>query len=110
METGFELHLAGASECGCCHKDTDSGPEDSCSARSRVFTERELAVLRKIREHSARARELKRTIEGTHGRLESLTLKKSALDELERLRAERAALEEERLAAAHERMKWLGHA
>jgi hypothetical protein len=89
---------------------TDVTVEDSCSARSRIFTERELDVLRRIREHGERAKDLRMRIERVNGHSESLTLKKSALDELERLRLERAALEDERLAAAHERMRWLGHA
>ncbi|MCU0574690.1 MAG: hypothetical protein MUC41_17095 [Syntrophobacteraceae bacterium] len=110
METGMELKMAGASECGCCHMNTDVTVEDSCSARSRIFTERELDVLRRIREHGERAKDLRMRIERVNGHSESLTLKKSALDELERLRLERAALEDERLAAAHERMRWLGHA
>mgnify|MGYP005853554385 CR=1 FL=1 len=109
METGMDLKMAGASECGCCHTNADAAVEDSCSARSRVFTDRELDVLRRIREHGERAKELRMQIERVNGQSESLTLRKSALDELEHLRVERASLEEERLAAAHERMKWLGH-
>lgn len=110
METGMELKMAGASECGCCHIITDVAVEDSCSARSRIFTDRELDVLRRIREHGERAKDLRMQIERENGHTESLTLKKSALDELERLRQERASLEEERMAAAHERMRLLGHA
>jgi hypothetical protein len=110
METGLDLRIAGASECGCCHMNTEAAMDDSCSARSRIFSDRELDVLQRIRERGERAKELRLQIERVSGHSESLTLKKSALDELERLRQERAALEEERLAAAHERMRWLGHA
>lgn len=110
MEMGIGIQMAQASDCGCCQRNDDSRPEDSCSSRSGVFTDRELEVLRRIREYGKRARELRNRIEQGNGHSESLTLKKSALDELERLRVERALLEEERLAAAHERMKRLGHA
>ncbi|MCU0588899.1 MAG: hypothetical protein MUF52_12180 [Syntrophobacteraceae bacterium] len=110
METGLNLHLASVVECGCCHMNTDSAGGDSCADRSKVFTERELAVLHRIRDYGERAKEIRRSIERMNGHSESLTLKKTALDELDRLRFERAALEEERLAAAQERMRWLGHA
>jgi hypothetical protein len=110
METGMEFEMAGAAECGCCHMGIDMAKESTCAERSRIFTEREMDVLRRIREHRERAQELRKEIEQSNGQSESLTLKKSALDELERLRSERALLEAERLAAAEERMRLLGHA
>jgi hypothetical protein len=110
METGIELEMAGAAECGCCHLSADMAGESSCSERSKILTAREADVLQKIREHGERARELRKLIEQTNAQTEGLNLKKTALDELDRLRSERVVLEEERLAAAEERMKWLGHA
>jgi hypothetical protein len=109
METGILLNNVDTGACGCCHMIGDTGLESSCSERSKVFTSREMEVLGKIRDYSGRAREVKRVIEQINGHSESLSLKKSALDELDRLRAERSLLEEERLAAAEERMRWLGH-
>jgi uncharacterized protein YlxW (UPF0749 family) len=110
METGMEFEMAGVAECGCCHLSTNMADESSCAERSKIFTEREMDVLQKIRDHHERARELRKRIEQVNGQPESLTLKKSALDELERLRSDRAMLETERLAAAEERMRLLGHA
>lgn len=110
MEMGMLLNGVDAGACGCCHVSTDMGSESSCFERSKIFTSREMDVLEKIREHSGRAKAVRRAIEQMDGDSESLSLKKSALDELERLRAERTLLEAERLAAAEERMRLLGHA
>jgi hypothetical protein len=110
METGYEFEMAGAAECGCCQVSEDKAGGWSCEERSKIFTAREMDILQRIREHGERAKELKVRIEKMNGHTESLTLKKSALDELERLRSERALLEEERLAAAEERMRLLGYA
>jgi hypothetical protein len=110
METSILLNTVDTSACGCCHMNEDTDLESSCAERSKVFTSREMEVLQKIREYSGRAREVRHLIEKMDGNSESLSLKKSALDELDRLRAERTLLEKERLAAAEERMRWLGHA
>lgn len=109
METGMHLSTVESGACGCCHMSADMGTSSSCSERSRIFTHREMEVLQRIREYSGRARDVKRQIENLGGSTESLTLKKSALDELERLRTERGLLEAERVAAAEERMLLLGH-
>jgi len=110
MKTGMDFEMVGAVECGCCHLGMDTAKESTCAERSRIFTEREMDVLRRIRERRERAQELRKEIEQSNGQSESLKIKKSALDELERLRSERALLEAERLAAAEERMRLLGHA
>lgn len=109
METNRSLSTLEGGGCGCCHLSSDGGTSYSCADRSRIFTPRELEVLQRIREYSGRARDVKREIENLGGSYESLTLKKTALDELERLRAERSLLETERIAAAEERMRLLGH-
>lgn len=110
MDTVNEFERVGSSECGCCHQSVDNAFETSCAERSKIFTAREMDVLQRIREHAEHARELRERIEKMNGHSETLSLKKSALDELERLRAERALLEEDRLAAAEERMRMLGYA
>jgi TolA-binding protein len=110
METGIEFKMADEAACGCCHVGMDTSGETTCAERSRIFTDREMEVLLRIREHRERAQELRKQIGQSNGHPESLSLRKSALEELDRLRSERALLEEERLAAAEERMRLLGHA
>lgn len=99
-------------QCDCCQ--LASGQDEQtydCTSRRTVFTAREEQVLARIREVSEQARDLKRQLEEfaaepDEGSKERLT----ALNELERLREVRAQLEKERIAAAEERMRLLGHA
>ncbi|MFZ2446512.1 MAG: hypothetical protein WAW37_09145 [Syntrophobacteraceae bacterium] len=94
-------------EADCCN--CLAGPEAldyTCGDRKYVFTKREEAVLGKIREASLQARAVK-------AKVRAGTLDGAALDEaereIERLRQLRDDLEIERLAAAEERMRLLGH-
>lgn len=114
METMGELGSLPEAECDCCVVSHDQADEDGhlfdCSGRKTVLTKREERVLRTIRENSLRARELR----GLIGRLDGDGSADSeacrlAITELETLREGRAALDQERLAAAEERMRLLGH-
>ena len=92
---------------GCCACDDnlmDSSMGLTCADKKNIFTAREERVLNKIRESSLRAGALKDKIKGSDERG-----RESALFELELLRKLRAELEQERLAAAEERMRLLGH-
>ena len=93
METMMQFEMAGTAECGCCQMSADMAAESSCSERSKIFTAREMDILQRIREHGERAKELRKSIERMNGYSESLSFEIGALDELERLRAERTLLE-----------------
>lgn len=95
----------------CCSKSTghDNLSEYStCSQRTGIFTPREQDVLSRIREASLKAREVKGRLRAFDGG-GNLEARKVALSELEALRRLRAGLEEERIDAANERMRILGH-
>ena len=97
---------------GCCAcADPDAGliPGTSCADKKMVFTRREQAVLDKIREASLRARTIKEEIRNLARGQSAPDVLQDALDELERLRRVRDELETERVAAAEERMRMLGH-
>lgn len=99
-----------SSDCGCCQTVLDDIYNAyGCHDRSRVFTKREEAVLQRIREASQKAREIKKLMNGSGGDAAALGDRKMAFVELENLRRERSRLEEERIAAASERMRLLGH-
>jgi hypothetical protein len=100
-----------ANECCCSQVVPDgNGATDECSKRSVVFTPREQSVLSRIREASERARILKRKINDFETRgADDLEAHARAVSELEELRRMRADLEMERVAAAEERMRLLGH-
>ena len=80
----------------------------ACPGEVRVPTERECAVLARIRETAAEARELSGRIAAleAQGNAAALAEARARLEALRHLRAE---LEVERLAAARERMRLLGH-
>lgn len=93
-------------QCCCAHEGGSLSGAYGCEDKKYVFTPREQAVLGKIRETALRARSIKeelRSLEPDDARREQ------ALHELEQLRKTRAELEEERIAAAEERMRMLGH-
>ncbi len=95
----------------CCSKSTghDSINEYStCSQRSGIFTPREQDVLARIREASLKAREVKGRLSAFDGGGDT-GVREAVLNELEALRRLRAGLEEERIDAANERMRILGH-
>ncbi len=101
-------------ECGCCLSGS-GGDEASLGCfgdydKSAIFTSRELAILERIREAGAKARNLKSRIrQANAGGLMSQEGLADAEKELEDLRRTRADLEEARLAAWEERMRYLGH-
>jgi len=111
MQAGLELRTESSADCGCCHFSTDTNDGlYGCSDRSTVLTLREQEVLARIRAAGERAREIKKklrqaALEGGTGQ----TARHGFLEELENLRKMRIALEEERVAAADERMRLLGH-
>ena len=111
MQTAFELGTSSSTDCGCCHFSTDSDEGlYGCSDRSTVLTLREQEVLEQIRATGERAREIKKKLRQStlEGRLESSS-QDGFFEELENLRNMRIALEEERITAADERMRLLGH-
>lgn len=110
MEASLELRTIASSSCGCCLTADEQGGSYTCEDRSKIFTFREQDVLGRIRSASERARSLMREIEKLKARSGERSEMERALVELAALRLERAELEQERLAAAHERMRLLGHA
>lgn len=96
--------------CGCCLSDSKTEAGNSgCAGKSSVFTAREQDILHRIRESSERARELKKQISSRTFGDKSPEEADRALRELEHLREMRSQLEKERIAAAEERMRMLGH-
>ncbi len=111
METELVFKSAPSSDCGCCELPSNIGLEDyGCNDRKYVVTPREQAVLKRIREASEMARALKNDMRRYEGEPEDFEPKRKAMRELTELRRMRASLEEERVAAAEERMRLLGHA
>lgn len=111
MKTTTVLKNASSADCGCCHLGTDSlEGVYGCLERSVILTPREQAVLARIRETGARAREIKQQLRGSHEEDRGgLSLRDGIQEQLEELRRVRTALEGERIAAAEERMRYLGH-
>lgn len=114
METATELNTVPSAQCDCCvvsEDGTDSGGEPyGCHERKTVFTGREERVLERIRENSRQAKAVRERIAALKGDgAEVMADKERAGEELDRLRKVRLELEEERLAAADERMRLLGH-
>ncbi len=111
----FGLPIIGLDNCGCCQTggvDRDGGGEIyGCHEKSTVLTQREEEVLKQIRELSLRARAIKErlTLVDASG-VDDEAAKTALGKELESLRRRRSELEAERLAAAEERMRLLGHA
>lgn len=97
--------------CDCCNLPDDHYHEGfECADRQTVFTDREQKVHDKIRAAALRARELRKEVQRfTVDGPPNFEEKKQAQRELEKLRQLRAELEEERIAAANERMRLLGH-
>lgn len=77
----------------------------TCEDRKLVFSKREQEVLKKIREASLKAREVKERIRLSF----YIEERRAAEKELDELRALRRELEAERIEAADERMRLLGH-
>jgi hypothetical protein len=97
---------------GCCACPDESAGligGTGCADKKYMFTRREENVLNKIREASEKARAVKEKIRNLARNESSPVLMEEALGELERLRQIRDELEIERIAAAEERMRMLGH-
>ncbi|MDY6909481.1 MAG: hypothetical protein SWC40_06035 [Thermodesulfobacteriota bacterium] len=109
MEKKDNRLTVAATGCQCCVTELPegAGARYGCEERRTVFTEREQKVLQRIRHVQERAAAIKRELDGLP---EDAAGRRPLAGELDRLRAERQQLERERLAAAHERMQWLGHA
>jgi hypothetical protein len=111
MPSDFRIETSDTGTCDCCQPSTNTIPETyGCAERRTVFTRREQRVLLQIREASEKARSLRRQLE----HLPSETAansdeRREALHQLEQLRQLRMGLEGERIAAAEERMRLLGH-
>ena len=106
-----ELKNINDDQCGCCQTSSDEAAEKyDCAKRWTVFTKREERVLFSIRELGEKARELKRRIDQLAITKPASEERLAAVTELENLRQRRAELEEERIEAAEERMRLLGHA
>jgi hypothetical protein len=112
METGIELKTAISQGCDCCQASSDKeGGNFGCAERSAIFTRREQEILGRIREARQRADTIKAQLQRfTDGAFYDPEAKQRAVEELEKLRRIRSELEEERIAAAEERMRLLGHA
>ncbi len=111
MATGDFARMESAAECGCCVTGTEDGPEGfTCKDRSRgIFTPRESKVLLRIREAGERARSIKAGLREQRAEGVADAHGGEVVRELESLRELRGALEMERVAAATERMRFLGH-
>jgi hypothetical protein len=114
MKSQTTLESATVTGCDCCLTGADEpdggGEPYGCHERKTVFTYREERVLKKILEARERAKALKeRILALADGGSKGSPEKERALQELEDLRALRQELEAERVAAAEERMRLLGH-
>ena len=82
----------------------------TCDALRDIITEQEQRILDRIREIHQQAQNLKEEIQRLaadgSGNQEAVVKSRQAL---EKLKKEREELEEQRIAAAHERMRGLGH-
>lgn len=93
-------------QCCCTHEGESLSGAYGCEDKKYVFTPREQEVLGKIREAASRARSIKEELRNMGP---DDARREQVLHDLEQLRKTRAELEEERIAAAEERMRMLGH-
>jgi len=107
----MELAMEKEDYAGCCACVDESAGlgGGGCADKKYVFTRREQNVLTRIREAALRARTVREKIRSLAGKESSAVLLEEALGELESLRQIRGELEIERIAAAEERMRMLGH-
>lgn len=114
MELRRNLEILPVGECDCCRVEEAAdglGEPYGCAERKGVFTVREQRVLERIRQARKMANGIKREISRLVARGDGASEERArAEDELETLRRLRTELEAERLAAAEERMRLLGHA
>lgn len=115
MKFGDDLPIIGLDDCGCCQtadRDRDGGGEVyGCHEKSTVLTTREEEILKRIRELSLKAQGIKAKMKqlDADGAVDE-EAKTALREELASLRQRRSELETERMAAAEERMRLLGHA
>lgn len=115
MEMRRNLEILPAGECDCCRAVVEAadglGEPYGCAERKGVFTVREQRVLERIRQAREMANGIKKEISRLDARGAGASEERArAENELESLRRLRTELETERLAAAEERMRLLGHA
>lgn len=111
MQTNDKLTTIAQVSCDCCQTiPNEPAAGYDCAARRTVFTPREEEVLSSIRKLGDEARETKKHIERLAAGQKDSREYREALNRFENLRRRRAELEEERIAAADERMRLLGHA
>ncbi len=96
------------SECCAC-PDASEQSYATCADKKYIFTRKEQDILGRIRENSLQARDVKERIRRFSTDDDGREIIREAELELERLRSIREGLEVERLAAAEERMRLLGH-
>jgi hypothetical protein len=110
MMTMLEMGNVSSDGCDCCRLSSEELPEKyGCTDRKDIFTPREQEVLKRIREAADTAKSLKQQLHPAEGAVLSSEARKSIEEDLENLRRVRVRLEEERTAAAEERMRYLGH-
>ena len=116
VELKHDLPMLGIDDCGGCCQTSDvmtdgHGEVYGCHEKSTVLTNREEEILKEIRELSLRAKTIKEKIR--HFVLNEAAdeaARRRLTEELASLRQRRSQLESERIAAAEERMRLLGHA
>ena len=115
VDSKHHLPIFEVDDCDCCETGDlaadEGGKAYGCHEKSTVLTNREEEVLRRIRELSLKAKAIKEQLKRFE-EAESVDLqaKQRAMEVLESLRRLRSALDAERVAAAEERMRLLGHA
>jgi hypothetical protein len=115
VESKHHLPILGFDDCGCCETSDlamdDSGKAYGCHEKSSVLTHREEEVLKRIRELSLKAKAIKEELKRfEEAEPVDLQAKQRAMEALESIRRTHSALDAERIAAAEERMRLLGHA
>lgn len=111
----YNLPMIGIDDCGGCCQTSDvttdgHGEIYGCREKSTVLTDREEEILKQIRELSLRAKTIKENIRHLVATDEAEEAARQRLaEELSSLRQRRSQLEAERIAAAEERMRLLGH-
>ena len=115
MELRYNLPIIGLDDCGCCQTvdlERDArGEVYGCHEKSTVLTNREEEILKRIRELSLKAKDTKAKIKEIDTNGVTDEVRRTGLrEELASLRQRRSELELERVAAAEERMRLLGHA
>jgi len=115
MDMRFERPIIGGDDCGCCYTgapDRDGHGEGyGCHQKATVLTNREETILGQIRGLSRQAQGIKAKLQQLNADSDPDEAARAAFEEeLANLRQRRSALEVERIAAAEERMRILGHA